>query len=148
MTEHITAILSTCSSSTCALRLLRSHRLQPQDLNLAARATVYSSLDPLLGAGVVGIRRRGGRHRLERLVVRMRLPNFPDLATLVEDADTKLFNSIPHNSAHVLRHYLTDKPVPARSLRAMAHNFVLPPKDNRNFVSRALYEAAPPTVSA
>src|SRR6218665_421847 len=65
-----------------------------------------------------------------------------DLATLVEDAD----NSIRHNSTHVLRHYLKDKPVPARSLRARAHNFVLPPKDNRNFVSRALYEALCPSV--
>src|SRR6218665_2789885 len=39
-----------------------------------------------------------------------------------------------------------DKPVPARSLRARAHNFVLPPKDNRYFVSRVLhvYEALCP----
>jgi len=71
--------------------------------------------------------------------------DFPNLATLVEDADTKLFNSIRHNSTHVLRHYLIDKPVPVRSLRARAHNFVLPPKDNRNFVSRALYDVLCPS---
>src|SRR6218665_2623048 len=40
MTEHITAILSICSSSTYALRLLRSHGLQPQELHLVARATI------------------------------------------------------------------------------------------------------------
>jgi len=48
---------------------------------------------------------------------------------------------------HVLRHYLIDKPVPSCSLQARAHNFVLPPKDDRNFVSRALCKA-PQTASA
>jgi len=90
----------------------------------------------------MGIRRQGDRRRLERLVARMRRgeylpPDFPDLATLVEGADAKLFNSIRNNSTHVLRHYLIDKPVPVRSLGAKAHNFVLQPKDNINFVSRA-----------
>src|SRR6218665_2242277 len=106
MTEHITAILSTCSSSTHALRLKRS----PTTGATPGRQSNYSSLNPLRGAGVVGIRRRGDRHRLERLVASMRSgylpPYFPDLATLVEDADTKLFNSIRHNSTHVLSHYL------------------------------------------
>jgi len=41
--------------------------------------------------------------------------------------------------------YLIDKPVPAHSRGARAHNFVLLPKDNRNFVSRALYEALCPS---
>src|SRR6218665_365120 len=50
----------------------------------------------------------------------------PCLAIMVEDAD----NTIRHSSTHVLRHYLIDKPVPACSLLARAHNFVLPPKDN------------------
>ena len=114
------------------------------------RQSNYSSFDTLRGAGVVGIRGEGDRHRLERLVARIRRsgylpPDFQDLATLVEDADTKLFNSIRYNSTHALRHYLIDEAVPALSLRARAHNFVLPPKDNWNFVSRALYEALCPS---
>src|SRR6218665_157202 len=44
MTEHITAILSTCSSSTYALRLLRSHGLQPHELHLVARAVTVASI--------------------------------------------------------------------------------------------------------
>jgi len=116
---------------------------------LVARATTVASI--LYAAPAWwGFAGEGDRHRLERLVARMRRsgylpPDFPDLATLVEDADTKLFNSIRHNSTHVLRHYLIDKPAPVRSLRARAHNFVRPPKDNRNFVSRALYEAICPS---
>ena len=39
--------------------------------------------------------------------------------------------------------YLLTSP-PLRALRVRAHNFILPPKDNRNFVSRVLYEALCP----
>src|SRR6218665_3372815 len=82
----------------------------------------------------------GDRQRLERLIARMRrsgsLPSdFPDLSALAEDADCKLFSTIRRNNTHVLRHYFIDKPVPSER----AHNIVLPPRDNRNFVSRALY---------
>src|SRR6218665_3289927 len=146
MTEHIIAILSTCSSSTYTLRLLRSRGLQPQELHLVARATTVVSV---LYAALAwwGFAGEGDHHRMERLVTRLHQsgylpPDFPDLATLVENVDTKLFNSIRHN---ILRHYLRDKPVPVRSLRAKAHNFVLPHKDNRNFVSKALYEALCPS---
>src|SRR6218665_3098127 len=34
-----------------------------------------------------------------------------------------------------------EKPISPSLLRERAHNFVLPPRDNRNFVSRALYKA-------
>ena len=102
-----------------------------------------------------GFAGEGDRHRLERLVARMRRsgylpPDFPDLAILVEDADTKLLNSIRHNSTHVLRHYLIDKPVPARSLRARAHNFVLPPirKTGTLYQEHYMRRTAPPAVSA
>ena len=77
-----------------------------------------------------GFAGEGYCHRLGRLVSRMRRsgylpPDFPGLAALSEDADAKLFHSIRHNSTHVLRHYLIDKPVHDCSLRGRAHNFVL-----------------------
>jgi len=53
-------------------------------------------------------------------------------------ANSRLLLSYYAIFLHV-RPYHFFKPVSARSLRARAHNFVLPPKDNRNFVSRALY---------
>jgi len=57
-----------------------------------------------------------------------------------------VFKSNSQCPSHVLRHLLTDKPTSSRSLRVRAHNFVLPPKDNRNFLSRALYNAICPPV--
>jgi len=42
------------------------------------------------------------------------------------------------DNRHVLHHLLKEKPTPVRSLRARSHNFILPLKGNRNFISRAL----------
>ena len=138
------APLKTCSSSTYALRLLHSHVLQPRELHLVARATKVATM--LYAAPAWwGFAGEGDRQRLERLITRMRrrgyLPTeFPDFATLAEDADHNLFNSIRRNKT-ILRHYFVEKSISTRLLRERAHNFVLPPRDNRNFVSRTLYKA-------
>jgi|SRR6218665_554946 len=49
--------------------------------------------------------------------------------------DRRLFKSIIQCQTHVLRHLFIDKPTSTRSFRCRAHNFILPPKDNRHFVS-------------
>src|SRR6218665_4057686 len=64
--------------------------------------------------------------------------------SLAEEADRRLFKSINQCQTHVLRHLFIDNPTSTRSLRLRAHNFILPLKDNRNFVSRVLYEAICP----
>ena len=157
MTEHVTAILSTCSYSTYALRLLRSHRLQPHELHLVARAATVASILYVAPAwwGFAG---EGDRHRLERLVARMRRsgylpPDFPDLATLVEDADTKLFNSIRRNSTHVLRHYLVDKPSPSpfppcKGPRFRSSTYTPIVTTGTMYQEHYMRRSAPPTVSA
>src|SRR6218665_1375809 len=121
MIEHITVILSTCSSSTYTLCLLRTHGLQPQKLHLVARATTVASILYAVPAwwGFAG---EGDRHRLKRLVARMRrrgyLPSdFPNIASLAEEADRRLFKSIIQCQTHVLRHLFIDKPTSTRSLR-------------------------------
>src|SRR6218665_967789 len=138
MAEYITAFLNTCSSSTYALRLLRSHGLQPRELHLVARATTVASM--LYAAPAWwGFAGEGVRQRLERLIARMQrsgyLPSdFPDLATLVEEADCKLYTNVRRSNTHVLRHYFIEQPVSTRLLRERAYNFVLPLRDNRNFI--------------
>jgi len=124
---------------------MRSHGLQPRELHLVAKATTVATL--LYAAPAWwGFAGEADHQRLERLITRMRrsgyLPtDFPDFATLAEDADHNLFNSIRRNKAHVLRHYFVKKPISNRLLRERAHNFILPPRDNRNVVSSALYKA-------
>src|SRR6218665_62375 len=72
--------------------------------------------------------------------------DFQNIASLAEEADRRLFKSIIQCQTHVLRHLFIDKPTSTRSLRVSAHNFILPLKDNRNFVSMVLYEAICPPL--
>lgn len=148
MSEHVSRVLSACASSTFALRLLRTHGLGSDQLHLVARATTVGSIMYASPAwwGFAGI---GDRQRFERLLARLRrcgfLPcDFPSIETLANEADRKLLKSISQCPSHVLRHLLIEKPTSGRSLRPRAHNFILPPKDNRNFLSRALYQAICP----
>lgn len=68
------------------------------------RQSNYNSLNPLRGTGMVGIRRRGERHRLERLVARIPATWLP--RPCYPGDDIKLLNAIRHSSTYVLRHYL------------------------------------------
>src|SRR6218665_461314 len=131
MSEHVSQVLSACSSSIFALRLLRNHGLRSNELHLVARAIAIASI--LFGTtawwGFAGV---GDRQRLELLVARLRrmgyLPkDFPSGETLDEEADRDLFKTISQCPSHVLRHLLTDKPTSSRSLRVRAHSFVFPP---------------------
>src|SRR6218665_801990 len=64
MGDHITKILNTCSSSTYALRVLRSHGLQHNELHLVA-SILYAS------PAWYGFANESDRKRLDRLIARM-----------------------------------------------------------------------------
>ena len=122
-TENFNANLVLASSD--ALRLLWTHGLQPQELHLVARATTVASImyATLAWWGFAG---EGDRLRLEQLIARMRrrgyLPSdFPNIASLAEEADHILFESIIQCQTHVLRHLFIDKLTSTRSLRVRAH---------------------------
>src|SRR6218665_1985049 len=104
MSDHITVILNTCSSATYALCLLHSHGLQRRELHLVARVTTVASMRYMAPAWW-GFADEGDRQWLERLVTRMQhsgyLPSdFPDRATLIEEADCKLYKNIWRSNTH------------------------------------------------
>src|SRR6218665_3800972 len=128
MTDHVSQVLNTCSSSLFALRLLRTHGLQPQELHLVARATTVA-FNLYATPAWWGFAGEGDRLRLERLIARMRregyLPSdFPDIASLAEEAGCRLFKSIIQCQTHVLRRLFIDKPTCTRYIRVRAHNFI------------------------
>jgi len=47
--------------------------------------------------------------------------------------------TISSNPCHVLRHYFHQREHTGHNLRPRVHNFALPKKDDRNFISRVLY---------
>ena len=71
--------------------------------------------------------------------------DFLSVETLAEEADRNLLSQ-SHNVHFFLLHFLIDKPTSSQSFRVRAHNFLLPPKDNRHVVSRALYNAICPPM--
>ena len=87
-----------------------------------------------------GFSSKGDRQRFGKLLARLRrwgyLPyDFPSVKTLADEADRKLFRSITQCQSHVLRHLLKENSTSVRSLRDSSHNFILPLKENRNFIS-------------
>src|SRR6218665_3918031 len=83
------------------------------------------------------------RARVDRLVCRLKRRGFlsaetPDVATLVSEAENRLFQAIIVDPNHVLRKHFLDIKHSNYNLRPRAHQFMLPLKDDRNFIPRLL----------
>ena len=117
LSDHVSQVLSACSSSIFALRLLRNHGLCRSDqLHLVARGTTIASiLYAPRGGG--GLRARGTASAWNGW--------WPDCGVWV--TCQRIFRA-----SRLLLWRLTE---------IYSSNFVLPPKDNRNFLSRVLYSA-------
>src|SRR6218665_569296 len=79
------------------------------------------------------------RAKIKRLYNRLKRMGYlpadaPGILALVDQAEASLFRSIPLNPAHVLRHLLPPTVQHANGLRPRPHNYVLPPKDDKNFI--------------
>ena len=59
---------------------------------------------------------------------------------ICERDDDRLFEKITNNSSHVLYKLLPDVKKHDHDLRKREHNFILPHKDNRNFLNRLLFK--------
>jgi len=54
-------------------------------------------------------------------------------------ADEKLFTKIQNNSNHVLFKFSPEKKTITYNLRKRKHNYVLPDKDDRNYINSMLF---------
>jgi len=136
-------VVSSASSSQYAVSTLRSKGLPEGSLNLVARATTLTSV---LYASPAWWGYASSKHRdkLEALIKRMKRRGFlhpedPTASDLAHKADEALFRAVCTNPNHVLSSQLPRLKQHQYNLRSRVHNFSLPPKDDRNFVSRSLY---------
>src|SRR6218665_2453792 len=143
MSDHTDAKLATCASSIYALKMLKKHGLQPQQLHEVTRATTLYSL---LYASLAwwGFTSARDRERLERLVNKLCKGGYlhqdlPSVSALVAEADSRLFSTIETRADHVLSHLLPPRKKTKYCLRPRTHEYVLPYKDTRNFIPRFLY---------
>ena len=142
MERHTLEVISKCSQSLYALRILRAHGMNQIELNAVFKATVIPKL--LYAAPAWwGFATQADRARIETYIRKSvkfgyYTPDGPTAADLVSKADNTLFRRATAGS-HVLKSLLPEAKTHSHNLRARVHNFILPDKDDKNFIPRMLY---------
>ena len=144
MTAHIDKVLAAGSSSLYALRVLRSHGLQPAALHDVTMATTVAHIIYASPAWW-GYTSKMDRDRIDHLFRRLIRGGFLPATTegaaqLIAKSDDRLFQAIIRDPNHVLQSLLPPTRNSGHNLRARPHIFTLPLKDDRNFMSRLLYK--------
>jgi hypothetical protein len=143
MDAHISEVISACSSSLYALRVLRNHGLPPAALHEVCRASTVARL-MYASPAWWGFSNASERGRLESFISKTKRfgylpPAAPTADELSRRADDTLFRAITSDCHHVLHALLPVIRSHGHNLRPRTHNYALPPKDDRNFVPRLLY---------
>jgi hypothetical protein len=149
-TPHVERVLGSCTGSLHALRVLRAHGLSSEALSIVARCTTISRL---LYASPAwwGLTSADDRLRLERLQRKMQRMHFlpsdmEPLTALVDAVETRLLRSVIVTQTHVLRMLFPPIVQLSYKLRPRSHPFMLPTKDDRNYIPRILYKRQPPLI--
>src|SRR6218665_670406 len=129
-----------------ALRVLRTHGLQPQMLHEVTEMTAIASL-MYASPAWWGYFSANDRARIDQLHVLSKLKRFgflpeaaPDAESLAREADDRIFKSILLDPNHVLRKHFPETRPTNYNLRPRAHEFKLLLKDDRNYVPRLLFK--------
>ena len=140
---HINEVVTSCSQSLFALRLMRQHGMPDQTLKVIFKA---KSIQKLLYASQAwwGFTSKSTFDQVEGFLRRAQKfgyydKNEPDAKMMCQKADTCLFNQIVNNPMHSLFDLLPPLCSTNYSLRERPHNFDLPRKDDRNFINRMLF---------
>jgi len=128
-TDHVTALLTSCTKLLYALRVLRAHGLPQQSLMDVFRATVESKLQYEAPAWS-GFCTAGDRDRLNAFLRRCvklgyKDKSAPSIEDIFDDCDDQLFSRINTNSLHILQQYMPDRPGLNYSLRPRRHNIYI-----------------------
>lgn len=143
---HINNTISCCSSSFYALRTLKQFGLNQKELQTVFQTKVVAKL--LYGSlAWWGYITKGTADRLEAFLRRAVKYKYypaegaPTITQMVSNQELNLFKTITQNTAHCLHPLL---PLPKKTttytLRPRGHNFALPNKNDKLFISRCLYK--------
>jgi len=146
--DHVTMLLSSCSSLLYALRVLCAHGIPATSLHDIFRATVVSRIQYAAPAWS-GMCSSADHVRLDSILRRSKRLNcssndLPSIADLKKSADDDFFPGIKINSIHELQPYLPDKLNLRYQLRTRSHNKTLITKtklrNSSDFIVRMLYK--------
>ncbi len=147
MSAHVQSLETRSSQALYALKVLKSHGLQGEDLHLVSKAHLEARLGYALPAWR-GFATQEQLQRLQRVCDRAhrwqldgghRLPSIEELG---DKLDSGLFRSVIHNTSHVLHRMLPPEREIPYSLRKRAHNFQLVSAScslRKNFLQRMLF---------
>jgi len=146
--EHIQGVITSCSQTLHALRVLRAHSMPHSALHEVFRAVVTTKLCYASSAWW-GFSTAGAIQRITAFIrwsIRQGYCNsdHADIMSIINTADDTLFRQILTNPNHVLAHLLPEKVNTHYQFRPRQHDRQLIPKTTKfyscNFVIRMLYK--------
>ena len=141
---HLDEIITSCNRSLFALRTMRQHGMTAQALQSIFKATVIPKL-LYASAAWWGYTTEGDKNRLASFLRRAVKFDYykstdPDILSLQDAIENKLFNCIKSNKLHCLYPMLPPPRQTNYGLRQRGHIYKLPLKDDRNFINRMLFK--------
>ena len=144
MKEHINAVLSSCTNMLYAMNILKMHGLPPSGLQQVFNAKVLSKLTYASPAWC-GLMGRDDVGRIDSFLRRAKKFGYYSQDGKMFDelclkADDELFKKVRTNTNHVLHRFLPEQKQVHYDLRKRKHSYVLPDRDDRNFINRILFK--------
>ena len=150
MEEHVADVISSSAGSLYALHILRSHGMSAQNLHSVFKATVFSKLQ-YASPSWWGFTNSAQRDRLEGFLHKSAQAGFvpndsQSFSVACDSADDTLFRRIisDGDDNHPLQPFLPPKLSRTYNMRARAHDYQLPLKQNslheKNFLIRMFYK--------
>ena len=145
ISDHVSGVITRCAQSLHALKILRSHGMCDDALNVIYKAVVIATVLHAIPAWW-GLTAASDRQKLDAFIrrgVRLKFYNHndPTMAELVDELDQTLFTAVLHNDDHVLRYILPDRRHHSYCLRPKRHELTLAiRRDSRNFFQRLLFK--------
>ena len=141
---HLAETITSCNRSLFALRTMRQHGMTVNALKTIFKATIIPKL-LYASSAWWGYTTEGDKNRLEAFLRRAIKYDYysssdPDIHSLQDAIDNKLFCNITTNKQHCL-HFLLPPPRDTKyGLRKRGHIYQLSQKDDKNFIGRMLHK--------
>ena len=140
--SHFENKITECSQTLFALRTLKAHGLNATLLSQVFNSITTSKLFYAIPS-LWGFLNKETKNRIQAFLTRAKKWGYCSSSDTAEDIVTRLennlFKNIVSNPDHCLHYMLPEqKPMPV-TLRK-GHGFTLPPKDDRQFITRMLYK--------
>ena len=144
MKDHVDALITAGGNMLYALNILKHHGMRTERLQQVFCSKVVSKLTYASSAWL-GMAGQEQKNRIDSLLRRSKKYGFypEDGGTfdeLCDRADEKLFRKIQNNPDNVLYKFLPPKQMFEYNLGKRPHKYILPDKDDRNFINRIIYK--------